>query len=136
MPHDTYATLMNKKLLVPSAKTTYMAVDRNFFTNLLAGKLAVVRVDEEWYLAHSPDVREAIEREEFASAADHFVKVGYYEHRMPYEVKVDEDWYLEHYADIAAAVHKGVFASGKAHFYQLGYREGRFPHPNFTLETG
>jgi hypothetical protein len=135
MPHDTYATLINKKLVVPSAKTQYLAVDRAFFTGLLAHTLASVYVDEAWYLEHSPDVQAAIKRDEFASAADHFATVGFYEHRMPYEIDVDEDWYLESYPDIATAVEKGVFASGHAHFYMLGYREGRYPHANFSLRT-
>jgi hypothetical protein len=94
-----------------------------------------IHVDEPWYLAQSPDVKEAIERGEFESASDHFVKVGYYEHRMPYEIDVDESWYLDNYGDIAAAVEQKVFPSGRAHFYQLGYREGRFPHANFGLRT-
>jgi hypothetical protein len=102
---------------------------------VLAPTLAGVYIDQEWYLAHSPDVADAITKGEFASAQDHYAKVGFYEHRMPYEIEVDETWYLENYPDIAAAVEKGVFPTGRAHFYQLGYREGRFPHPNFTLRA-
>ena len=135
MPHDTYATLTNKKLVVISQKTAYLAVDRDFFVGIMSPALAKIAVDEEWYLAHSPDVREAIERKQFASAIEHYARVGFYEHRMPYEIQVDEEWYLENYPDIATAVNKGVFESGKAHFYLLGYREGRFPHPNFSLKT-
>jgi hypothetical protein len=133
--HETYATLLNKKLVVPSQKTPYMAIDRNYFSTVLAPTLAGVYIDQEWYLAHSPDVADAITKGEFASAQDHYAKVGFYEHRMPYEIEVDETWYLENYPDIAAAVEKGVFPTGRAHFYQLGYREGRFPHPNFTLRA-
>jgi hypothetical protein len=135
MPQDTYAALMNKKLVVPSAKTSYVAVDRAFFAALLAQSLTAIDLDEDWYLKHSPDVREAIERKEFKSAVDHYVKVGFFEHRMPYEIEVDDEWYLENYPDIAEAVKKGIFESGRAHFYQLGFREGRFPHPNFAIRT-
>ena len=131
--NDTYATLMNKKLLVPSQKTQYVAVDRNFFVSLFAATVADIYVDEEWYISHSPDVARAVEDRDFASPTDHFVKVGYYEHRMPYAIDVDEDWYLENYPDIADAVRRHVFESGRAHFYQVGYREGRFPHANFEL---
>jgi hypothetical protein len=131
--YETYATLLNKKYIVPSQKTPYVAVDRAYFATVLAPSLSGVYVDEEWYLSHSPDVAEAIARGDFASARDHFAKVGFYEHRMPYEIDVDEEWYLENYPDIATAVGKGVFASGRAHFYELGYREGRFPHANFML---
>jgi hypothetical protein len=132
---ETYATLLNKKLVVPSQKTPYMAIDRTYFASVLAPSLTGVFVDETWYLEHSPDVADAITRGEFSSAQEHYAKVGFYEHRMPYEIDVDEEWYLENYPDIAAAVQKGVFASGRAHFYHLGYREGRFPHPNFMLRT-
>ena len=133
--HDTYATLLNKKLVVPSLKTSYMAIDRNYFVTVLAPCLSGVHVDEAWYLSHSPDVADAIKRGEFASAKDHYAKVGFYEHRMPYEIDVDETWYLENYPDVATAVETGVFTSGRAHFYQLGYREGRIPHPHFMLRV-
>jgi hypothetical protein len=135
MPFETYATLLNKKLIVPSAKTPYLAVDRGFFNALLARGLCNIYVDQAWYLERFPDVREGIERGEFASAAEHYAKVGFFEHRMPYEIEVDEEWYMENYPDIALAVTKGVFPSGHAHFYRVGFREGRFPHPNFTLRS-
>jgi hypothetical protein len=135
MPFETYATLLNKKLVVPSPKTPYVAVDRAFFIALLARRLGNIYVDETWYLDRFPDVREGIERGEFASAAEHYANVGFYEHRMPYEIEVDEDWYLENYPDIAIAVTKGIFQSGRAHFYRVGFREGRFPHANFTLRS-
>jgi hypothetical protein len=135
MPFETYATLLNKKLVVPSVKTPYVAVDRVFFNTLVALGLVNIYVDETWYLERFPDVREGIERGEFTNAAEHYAKVGFYEHRMPHEINVDEDWYLENYPDIATAVTKGVFPSGHAHFYRVGYREGRFPHPNFTLRS-
>jgi len=133
MPTETFATLVNRKLLVPSARTAYLAVQRDFLIDLLAPALATIHLDSAWYLAHSPDVAAAIARGEFASAADHFVRVGYFEHRMPYPIDIDEPWYLAHYPDVAAAVRAGTFASARAHFYQDGYREGRYPHPNFAL---
>ncbi len=133
MPQDTYAALLNKKLVVPSQKSAYVAVDRNYFASVLASSLSGIHFDEGWYLHHSPDVKEAIDRGDFHSALDHYAKVGFFEHRMPYEIDVDEEWYLENYPDIASAVQQGVFPSGRAHFYLAGFREGRFPHPNFIL---
>ena len=135
MPHDTYATLLNKKLIVPSQKTAYIAVDRNFFVETFAKIVGIIFVDEAWYVGQSPDVGEAIQRGSFRSAGEHYASVGFYEHRMPYEIDVDEAWYLENYADIAEAVRNNVFSSGRAHFYLLGYREGRHPHPSFCLRT-
>jgi hypothetical protein len=130
---ETFAALINRKLVIPSSKTPYFGVDRDLFVTLMAAVIADVYVDEDWYLSHSPDVREAVGRGDFASAADHFVKVGFYEHRMPYPIEVDESWYLESYPDVDDAVRQGSFGSGRSHFYRLGYREGRFPHPGFRL---
>jgi len=131
---DTYATLMNKKLVVPSQKTSYIAVDRDHFASILAPHVERIHVDEDWYLEQAPDVRRAVERGEFRDAADHYVKVGYFEHRMPYLIEVDEAWYLQSYPDVGKAVQAGVFASGQAHFVELGYREGRFPYAGFKLK--
>jgi hypothetical protein len=69
-------------------------------------------------------VRDAVERGDVVSAADHYAKVGFYEHHMPYE----------NYPDMTAAVDKGVFATGAAHFDRLGFRAGRFSHPKGSLE--
>ncbi len=135
MPTETFATLVNRKLLVPSARTAYVAVQRDYLVALMAPALATIHLDSAWYLAHSPDVAAAIDRGEFASAADHFVRVGYFEHRMPYPIDIDEPWYLAQYPDVAAAVRAGVFPTARAHFYQDGYREGRYPHPNFALRA-
>jgi hypothetical protein len=132
---ETYATLVNMRLIVPSNRTTFVAIDKAFLATIMAPSVSSIYVDESWYLAHSPDVEEAIARGDFESATDHYVKIGFYEHRMPYEIEVDEAWYLESYPDIAEAVSKGVFKSGAAHFYKNGFSEGRFPHPNFSLRV-
>ena len=135
MSHDTYAALLNKKLVIPSQKTSYLAIERNYFVGILSRVVSDIYVDESWYVQHSPDVGTAVAEGDFASATDHFIKVGFYEHRMPYEIDVDDEWYLENYPDIADAVKTRVFPSGRAHFYQNGYREGRLPHANFALRT-
>ncbi len=132
---ETYASLLNKKVIIPSQKTPYLAVDKAFLLAVMASSVAAIYVDEAWYIGHSPDVGEAIARGEFTSATDHYVKVGFYEHRMPYAIEVDDLWYLENYPDIAEAVANGVFSSGTAHFFRNGYREGRYPHPNFALKA-
>jgi hypothetical protein len=133
MTYDTYATLLNKRLVIPSEKTSYVAVDRTHFALVLRPHIARIRVDTKWYLGRYPDVSAAIDRGEFESATDHYVKVGYFEHRMPHPIEVDEGWYVTTYPDIAAAVEKGVFTSGALHFERLGFREGRFPYSGFRL---
>jgi len=135
MPQESYATLLNKKLLLVSRNTAYLAIDRNYLATLLAPALTAIYVNEPWYLERYPDVSDGISRGVFLNAAEHFSKVGYFEHRMPYMIEVDEPWYLDNYPDIAAAVKLGSYVSGADHFYQYGYREGRFPHANFGLKT-
>jgi hypothetical protein len=131
MSFDTYATLLNKKLVVPSQKTSYVAVERQHFARLLEPHIERIRLDQDWYVQQYPDVRDAIDRGEFSSAAEHYVKVGYFEHRMPHAIEVEEAWYLEQYPDVRDAVASGIFATGQTHFTRVGFREGRFPHPNF-----
>lgn len=133
MSFETYATLLNKKILVPSQKADYIAVKREFFIACFAQMIGSVFVDADWYLTAYPDVKEAIGKSIVPSAAVHYREFGFFEHRMPYEIIVDEAWYAEHYKDVAEAVRKGVFTSGQEHFQMLGYREGRLPFANFSL---
>jgi hypothetical protein len=131
---DPFAALINKKLMLPSQKSTYIAVNRDLLVTLLQPHIQRIFVDETWYLDRSPDVRSAIDTGQgFISAADHYARAGYFEHRMPYLIEVDERWYLEAYSDVADAVTKGVFESGQAHFVEVGFREGRFPFSGFRL---
>jgi len=133
MKIEPYATLLNKKLLVKSQKTNYIAVEFNYLVDCLLPYVREIYVDLEWYLSRHPDVKEAIARGQCADAQDHYARHGFYEHRMPYFIKVDEDWYLSEYEDVRNAVRSGAYETGQAHFEELGYREGRFPFPYFTL---
>jgi hypothetical protein len=133
MTVPTYATLINQKIVVPSARTHYVAVDKDHFVEYLRLTLDQVYVDSDWYVRCNPDIAFAITSRIFADAKQHYVTCGYYEHRIPYEISVDELWYLEHYEDVGEAVEKGLFSGAREHFYLVGYREGRLPHANFTL---
>jgi hypothetical protein len=130
---STFATMVNQKVLVPSPRTQYLAVDRNHLVEFLKPTLKNIYLDVAWYLRANPDIVVAIENGVVANAEDHYVTYGYYEHRMPYEIKVEEGWYLGQYPDVREAVAKRLFSSGRDHFYSEGYREGRLPHPNFSL---
>jgi hypothetical protein len=132
----SYATLINLKLLIPSARTQYVAVDRNHLIDFLKPTLRQIYVDEAWYLANHPDVAEAIESGIVQDARDHYVSAGYYEHRMPYEIEVDGDWYLAQYEDVREAVKTGEIETARHHFYAAGFKEGRLPAPGFTLRLG
>lgn len=131
----TYGQLLNNKLVVISARTGYVVVDEVLFFNLMALQLRMVPVDDEWYLAAYPDVREAISCGKIKSAAHHYARFGYFEHRMPRAILVDEDWYLEEYPDVRRATDEKLFASAQDHYDIVGFREGRNPYACFSLFT-
>ena len=128
-----FATLIGKKLLLPSEKTKYVAVQRDFLVEMLRPWVGCIYVDEKWYLDCNADVCDAIRNGVVHSGREHFVRCGFYEHRLPYEVTVDEHWYLGQYEDVRGAVQAAVFASGQAHFEKIGYGEGRLPFAGFQL---
>jgi hypothetical protein len=130
---ETYAALLNLKVLVPSSTANYIAVESHYWRDLLEIRLASIDVDEAWYLTQYPDVATALKNGVVQSASQHYYSAGYYEHRMPYKIDVDSMWYLKTYVDINDAVRQGVFQSAWDHFERLGYQEGRLPHANFAL---
>src|SRR5579859_2054845 len=130
MPMNTFATLINQKVVVPSSRTNYVAVERNHLVDFMKPMLKSIYVDAEWYLHANPDVAQAMSDSLVTTAVDHYVTFGYYEHRMPYPIEVDATWYLAQYADVEEAVAKGEFSSAQEHFYLVGYKEGRLPYPN------
>ncbi len=132
---EPYATLINKKILLPSQKTNYIAAETHFLVVALKPQIERIFIDENWYLIQHPDVRVAIKDGVVRSAREHYALHGYYEHRLPYAIDVDESWYLAQYQDIKAAVVEGAFATGQAHFEKLGYGEGRLPYQDFRLRT-
>jgi hypothetical protein len=91
--------------------------------------LAVIEVDESFYLLRNQDVADGIRRGTIRSAQEHFVDHGYFEGRLPYQIEVDEQWYLETHKDVAETVRRGDYASGQEHFDGPGYPEGREPYP-------
>jgi hypothetical protein len=131
----TFATLINQKILIPSPRTNYVAVDRNHLVEILKPLLKEIYLDTGWYVNNHPDVAQAISDGVVQTSYDHYISFGFYEHRMPYEIEVDEPWYLAQYPDVGEAVAKGTFASAHEHYYVLGFREGRLPHANFTLRS-
>jgi hypothetical protein len=135
MENATYADLLNRKIMLPSPKGDYIAVEWHFFLNCLIPHLEKIKIDEKWYLKTHPDVQKAIDAEIVPDARAHYVRFGFFEHRMPYRILVDESWYAAQYPDIREAISKRVFASGQAHFEIDGFREGRCPFSGFRLES-
>src|SRR5690606_11962416 len=78
----TFASLINGKVIVPSTRNDYWAVNKHFLSDLLRARLGQVFVDQGWYLSRYPDVAKAIEAGSVADAAEHYRKFGYFEHRM------------------------------------------------------
>lgn len=132
---EPYATLLNQKIIVPSQRTNYIAVDRNHLISFLEPHIRRIRVDEAWYLERYPDVREAVESGSLVNGAEHYWRSGYYEHRLPYAIEVDETWYIAQYPDIGDAVANGMFGSGQAHFNEVGFAEGRLPFAHFSFRS-
>jgi len=110
---NPFATLIRKKLLLPSNKTPYTATKMSFLVELLRSRVAQIHVDESWYLNRNPDVRRAVRDGAVKDGREHFVTSGFYEHRLPYEICVDEAWYLECYEDVRQAVLAAAFRPGR-----------------------
>jgi hypothetical protein len=130
---ETFAALVNQRILLPSQKTNYMAIETSYLVTVLAPRVRDIKVDEIWYLQQYPDVVAAINEGLCTSASEHYVHHGFYEHRMPHQIKINELWYLSQNTDVRRAVLAQDFLSGQAHFDELGYREGRLPYAGFSL---
>jgi hypothetical protein len=129
-----HPTLLNRKVLVPSTKTPYVAVEQHFLKLCMDTVLRNIQVDEVWYLTRNPDIKEAIEAGTLQSAKGHYCAFGFFEHRMPHHIAVDEVWYMSQYPDVLEAIRLEHFESGQHHFELIGFKEGRIPYPNFRLE--
>jgi hypothetical protein len=129
-----YSTLLNEKIIVPSSSTPYFAVEQHFFFNYMKAVVHRIYVDEEWYLARYPDVKDAIDKRRALSAKEHYSRFGYYEHRLPHPISVDTSWYLETYPDVHDSIRRQTFVSATNHFEMVGYKEGRLPYAGFQLQ--
>jgi hypothetical protein len=125
-----YATLINRKLFMPSSRTQYVAVDYYQLHDFMKLALSKIEVESGWYLRSHRDVAEALAK---GDAKDHYVTYGYYEHRMPYEIPVDADWYLAPYPDRGDAAGSGQIATARDHFDAAGFKEGRLPQAGFMF---
>jgi hypothetical protein len=131
----TFAALLNQKIIILAESSDYVAVDQYFFRDCFGPLIDKIQLDDQWYLQKYADVRQAIAKKLVKDAKEHFIRFGYFEHRLPYHIQVEEDWYLEQYPDINKAIEERKFKSGQDHFETVGFREGRIPHPNFDLSS-
>lgn len=130
----TFATLVNRRIVIPSERTQYVAIDRHFLFACMAPLIGRIPVDETWYAGRYPDVGEAIQQGSVAHVRDHFVRFGYFENRLPHPIAVDDGYYLQTYPDVAEAIRADLIKSAQDHFEAVGYKEGRLPYPGFSLE--
>ena len=72
-----------------------VSVSYDDFIKILQMMIAVVEVDEEWYLHEHADIARAINNGNVQSPRQHFIDDGYFEGRLPFPMPVDERWYLE-----------------------------------------
>lgn len=128
-----YGSLLGRKMVVPSTRTGYIAVDQFLFFELMARRLVDVPVDDAWYLATYPDIREAIATGAVSNAAHHYARFGYFEHRMPRNIVVDPVWYIEAHPDVGEAIARKIYNSAQHHYEIAGFREGRLPYAGFNL---
>ena len=133
MPFETYAMLLNLKKVLPSTKSNYVAVDRDYWISSFANHVEQVAIDEKWYLSRYPDVADALRTGIIKSAVEHYCHSGYFEHRLPYQILVDVKWYLAEYSDVESAIRQQIYRSAQEHFEEIGYREGRHAYPGFAL---
>ena len=131
---EPFSTLINRKLMLPSQRTNYVAVEITYLSLILRPVISQILIDEIWYSGQYPDVISAVSEGKISSISEHYVLHGYYEHRIPYKISVDEKWYLAQYEDVNKAVQADIFDSGQSHFEVRGYQEGRIPYPNFRLK--
>jgi hypothetical protein len=134
MVTPSYATLINRKLLIPSPKAPYTAVEINFFQEVMSRVIANIRVDETWYLQTYPDIAAAVQEGKIPNARNHYCRHGYYEHRLPYQITIDDPWYRAQYQDVDHAVATGIFPNAQFHFDEIGFREGRLPWAGFAFD--
>ena len=102
-------------------------IERDGFLELVRDFLRLVPVDETWYPETYPEAAEDIRSGNFLSASDHYIRKGYFEGFVPFDVDIDNDWYISRYAHVRNALAAGVAISAKDHFMRIGYGEGCQP---------
>ena len=128
-----YGTPAQVASLTAELRPDLAALAKDPYGTHLARRLVDVPVDDAWYLATYPDIREAIATGAVSNAAHHYARFGYFEHRMPRNIVVDPVWYLEAHPDVREAIGKKVYNSAQEHYELAGFREGRLPYAGFNL---
>lgn len=116
----------------PRNGTLYVDMTFDELRVLLRRLVAAVPVDAEWYCMRYPHVAQAIASGEVASAAEHFVSIGYFESYWPFPMRVDVDWYFARYPDVRVEMEKGFGQTADEHFVMRGYGQSRLPSDSWV----
>lgn len=116
---------------------TTLSVERASLKRLISDFLAIVTVDEQWYLEVYPDVAAEVTSGNLVSATAHYREFGYFEGRLPNRRFFDPESYSMANPDVVIA--HGTDPSGLfEHFVKHGYAEARSLQPptsNAEVET-
>ncbi|PHR81061.1 MAG: hypothetical protein COA64_03130 [Henriciella sp.] len=106
-----------------------VSMSREGFKSLIEALLRNVEFDEDWYLESYPDVRQGLEKGVIESLHRHYLRLGYYEGRLPGLKSLDLEKYEELNPDILRGAGEMDEAQKKEmlknHFVEYGYKEGR-----------
>jgi hypothetical protein len=123
----TFQSIKGKLRIFPVRGSFRLHISNDELFGIVREFLAAVPVDEAFYCDLYPGIGQAVAAGKISSAADHFVRHGYFEGRMAFPMPVDETWYLDIYRDVTDAVEQGSAQSAEDHFLKFGYRQGRLP---------
>lgn len=87
---------------------------------------------ETWYLKKYPDVAAAVERGDFKSGFDHYVRSGADEGFEASPVTVDPDWYFDTYPEVLTEIRTPSPQAALTHYLCHGARRGMSPHVAFA----
>lgn len=106
-----------------------VSMSREGFKSLIESLLRTVEFDEDWYLENYPDVRQGLEKGVIESLHRHYLRLGYYEGRLPGLKALDLKEYeelnpdiLRNAGDLDESQKREMLRN---HFIEYGYKEGR-----------
>lgn len=84
--------------------------------------------EQDFYLMTYPDVYDLYRDGRIEDLHQHFIKIGFYEGRLPADPHVDEVFYRTEYPDIEIAATSGDLPLIAQHYVEFGAEEGRCPN--------
>ncbi len=122
-----FASIKAKLQILPVRGGFRLRISEDELFGIVREFLAAVPVDEAFYCDFYPGIGQGVAAGKISSAANHFVRHGYFEGRMAFPMQVDDAWYLSTYQDVKEAIANGGVQSAEDHFLRFGYAQGRLP---------